>query len=172
MNRNTRRFLPAIVLLGLLTVGAGVMVHAASEEGQTPPKSRAYLHSYNLPASGVAIQGYCPVSYFVFNKAVKGKPEHCSTYKGVTYHFAAAEGKVAFDKNPEKYAPAYGGWCAFGMAIQDKFPIDPTSFKVVNGKLLLFLRNDKVDALKLWNEGDEAENLRKADSHWKKVSGA
>ena len=58
------------------------------------------------------------------------------------------------------------------MAVQDKFPIDPTNFKVVNGKLLLFLRNDKVDALKLWNGGDETENLRKAGIHWNKVSGA
>jgi hypothetical protein len=90
----------------------------------------------------------------------------------VDYHFVSAAAKRMFDRNPEKYIPAYGGWCAYGMAVQDKFPIDPTNFKVVNGQLLLFLRNDKVDALKLWNGGDEAENLRKAGAHWKKVSGA
>ena len=56
------------------------------------------------------------------------------------------------------------------MPIGDKFPVDPTNFKVVNGKTLLFLKNKNVDALKLWNDGDEKANLAKAASHWRKVS--
>ena len=56
------------------------------------------------------------------------------------------------------------------MAIQDKFPVDPTTFKVVNGKLMLFLNNASVDALTLWENGDEADNVRKADAHWKKIA--
>jgi YHS domain-containing protein len=170
MNRNRRRFLPALVLLGLLAVGAPMMVHAAPDAGQAPSNSRAYLHSYNLPSSGVALEGYCPVSYFVANKAVPGKPEFASTYNGVTYYFAADEGKRAFDRNPEKYIPAYGGWCAFGMAIEDKFPVDPTNFKIVGGRLMVFLRNANLDALELWNEGNEQEQVAKANAHWTKVS--
>ncbi len=134
-------------------------------------ESRAYLHSFNLPSHGVAIEGYCPVAYFAVNKPVRGKPEHASTYNRVAYHFVSADAKNAFDENPGKYIPAYGGWCAFGMAVQDKFPVDPEKFRIVNGKLLLFLNNRNVDALKLWNDGNEKELLRKAEAHWKKVQG-
>ncbi|MCG8449406.1 MAG: hypothetical protein MI725_07495 [Pirellulales bacterium] len=133
-------------------------------------QSKAYLHSYNLPSSGVALEGYCAVAYIAANKAVQGKPEYASTYNDVTYYFVSADAKQLFDADPQKYLPAYGGWCAFGMAIGDKFPVDPTNFKVVNGKTLLFLKNKNVDALKLWNDGDEKANLAKAASHWRKVS--
>ena len=57
------------------------------------------------------------------------------------------------------------------MAVEDKFPVDPEKFKIVNGKLLLFLNNRNVDALKLWSDGNEKELIRKADAHWKKVQG-
>ncbi|QDU72549.1 YHS domain-containing (seleno)protein [Mucisphaera calidilacus] len=160
-----------IVILGLFAAGTIVTVNAWAQQSATPNTSRAYLHSYNLPSSGVALEGYCPVSYFAVNKAVMGKPEYASTYQGVTYHFAVPEGKTAFDRNPEKYLPAYGGWCAFGMAIEDKFPVDPTAFKIVNGRLMLFLRNQNLDARELWNSYDQNTQVNKADAHWKNVSG-
>lgn len=158
-----------VICCGLL-VGAVGIAGAATTLSTGATTSRAYLHSYNLPSSGVALEGYCPVSYFVANKAVPGKPDYSSTYNGVTYYFAVPEGKRAFDMNPEKYLPAFGGWCAFGMAIEDKFPIDPKSFKIVDGRLLVFLRNEKVDALALWNKGDDKEQLMKAAAHWRTVS--
>ncbi len=162
--------------LSIVAVGAAFLVFlvasSASENRDTMvTESRAYLHSYSLPSSGLALEGYCPVAYFAVNKPVKGKPEFASTYNEVTYHFVSADAKKAFDADPEKYIPAYGGWCAFGMAVEDKFPVDPQKFKVVDGKLLLFLNNQNVDALKLWNDGNEKELLRKADAHWKKVQG-
>ncbi len=134
--------------------------------------SRAYHGARNLSASGVAMQGFSPVSYLTKGRAERGHPRFQAEYDGVTYFLTSAEQVEQFERDPKRYAPAYGGWCAYGMAVQDKFPIDPTNFKVVEGKLLLFLRNDKVDALKLWNVGDEADNLRKAAGHWKEVSGA
>ena len=162
--------------LSIVAVGAAFLVFlvasSASETRDTMvTESRAYLHSYSLPSSGLALEGYCPVAYFAVNKPVKGKPEFASTYNEVIYHFVSADAKKAFDTDPEKYIPAYGGWCAFGMAVEDKFPVDPQKFKVVDGKLLLFLNNQNVDALKLWNDGNEKELLRKADAHWKKVQG-
>lgn len=132
--------------------------------------SRAYLNNNNIPSSGLALEGYCPVAYFAVNKPVKGSKEFSSDYKGVTYYFVNADAKAAFDENPDKYVPAYGGWCAFGMAIGSKFPVDPTSFKIVNGKLHLFLRNENVDALALWNEGEEPEYLKKASDFWASVN--
>ena len=146
------------------------MCGIASGEQTAPKESRAYIHSYNVPSSGVALEGYCPVAYFAVDKAVRGKPEYASTYNDVTYYFVSADARRLFDKNPEKYIPAYGGWCAFGMAVQDKFPVDPTNFKIVDGRLMLFLKNRNVDALTLWNKGDERQLTTKADAHWKKVT--
>lgn len=134
--------------------------------------SRAYHGARNLSASGVAIQGFSPVSYMTEGRAEPGRPQFQVEHDGVTYFLTSAEQVEQFRRDPMRYVPAYGGWCAYGMAVQDKFPVDPTNFKVVNGRLLLFLRNDNVDALMRWNSGDEAENLRKAAAHWKKVSGA
>ena len=88
----------------------------------------------------------------------------------MTYYLVSADAKRAFDTDPERYIPAYGGWCAFGMAVQDKFPIDPTNFKIVDGRLLVFLRNKNVDARELWNKGNESELIAKAGAHWKKVT--
>ncbi|GJM26586.1 MAG: hypothetical protein DHS20C16_30010 [Phycisphaerae bacterium] len=162
-----------IVATGFLTALSAVFaVSAFADKPATEMRqaSRAYLHSYNLPSTGVALEGYCPVAYFAVNKPVKGKPEFASTHNGVTYYFVSADAKKLFEKSPQKYLPAYGGWCALGMAIEDKLPVDPTSFKIVDGRLFLFLQNPSVDALKVWNEGNEAEFIAKADAHWKKVS--
>ena len=137
--------------------------------GTVHAQSRAYHNHFNVPSSGLALEGYCPVAYFAVNKPVKGKPQFSADYDGITYHFVNAEAKAEFVKSPAKYVPAYGGWCAFGMAIGDKFPVDPTNFKIVNGKLNLFLKNKNVDALRLWNKGADTEQAKKASAHWAKV---
>jgi YHS domain-containing protein len=165
MNRTTIAIIGASLslVIGLTVWGT---VTSQTEAGA---ESRAYLHSYNLPSSGVALDGYCPVAYFAVNKPVRGKPEHASTHNDVTYHFVSADAKRAFDRSPEKYIPAYGGWCAFGMSKQDKFPVDPTNFKIVHGRLMLFLRNKNVDALKRWKQDTESELVARAEMHWTKV---
>lgn len=153
-----------VLLLGLTAFGI------SPTDGHEMKPSRAYLHSYNLPSSGLALDGYCPVAYHAVNKPVRGQAEYQSTYNDVTYYFVNADAKKEFDRNPEKYLPAYGGWCAFGMSIEDKFPVDPTNFKIIDGRLHVFLRNRNVDARELWNQGAEADLLKKAAAHWKQVS--
>ncbi len=165
----TATLLAVIVVASLHNESA--LAQQSSADGYPSSLSRAYLHSNNLPSSGLALEGYCPVAYFAVNKPVMGKPEHASTFNGVAYHFVSADAKSAFDEDPEKYVPAYGGWCAFGMSVQDKFPVDPRNFKIVDGKLLVFLKNKNVDALELWNDHDEQSNVSKADAHWSKVRG-
>ncbi len=155
----------ALVLLVGMTVWGGSM-----SDSHTGVASRAYLHSYNLPSSGIALEGYCPVAYFAVNKPVRGKPQYASTHNDVTYHFVSADAKKAFDSDPAKYIPAFGGWCAFGMSVEDKFPVDPRNFKIVNGRLMVFLKNRNVDARELWNQGDESQLIAQANSHWEKVS--
>lgn len=160
---------PALIIASVFALAGLAAFGAFTPDSHREGPSRAYLHSYNLPSSGLALEGYCPVAYHVVNKPVRGKPEYASTYNDVTYHFVNADAKQAFDQDPEKYLPAYGGWCAFGMSVQDKFPVDPTNFKIVNGRLMLFLKNRNVDALALWNQGRESDLIAKADAHWQKV---
>lgn len=134
-------------------------------------ESRAYLNARNIPASGVALDGYSPVSYFTVGHAEPGDPRFSVEHEGVTYRLTSPEQVELFRKNPARYVPEFGGWCAFGMAVQDKFPVDPTVFKIIDDKLYLFLRNEQVNALQLWNRGDETELLRKAGAHWAVVTG-
>lgn len=167
-----KRFATSIVLGAVVVFVSAVSNANAAEKAMMKhqSQSRAYLHNYNLPSSGVALEGYCPVAYFAVNKPVRGKAEFASDYNGVTYYLVNADAKTAFEKNPEKYLPAYGGWCATGMALNDKFPVDPTNFKIVDGRLLLFLTNKNVDAQEIWNKGSEKDQLVKADAHWKSIT--
>ena len=132
---------------------------------------RAYIHGYNVPYTGLALEGYSPVSYFTEGVAQKGDPQFAVDHNNVAYYFTSAKQVQQFKANPQRYLPEYGGWCALGMAISEKLPIDPRLFKLANGKLYLFLRNPKVDALAVWNQKNEADLIQKADVYWKKVSG-
>ena len=117
-------------------------------------------------ASNVAIEGLSPVSYFEKGVAEEGDPRYAASYRGQTYHLASPQQVQAFNANPAKYLPAFDGYCAFGCAIDKKFPVDPRHFKLVNGRLFLFLKNADIDALEKWNEGDEVAQTRKADAYW------
>ena len=70
----------------------------------------------------LALKGYDPVAYFTEKKPVPGKPEFTAR---ATYRFASAANRDAFAAAPGKYAPQYGGYCAFGMASGYKAPIEP-----------------------------------------------
>ncbi|MEM6798640.1 MAG: YHS domain-containing (seleno)protein [Planctomycetota bacterium] len=165
-----RRFFTAALPVALIVAGATFATAAemAKDKMTSHGESRAYLHGYNLPSTGIALEGYCPVAYIEANKAIKGSPEFPSTYNGVTYYFVSSDAKRLFDSNPEKYLPAYGGWCATGILHGKNFPVDPTSFKVVNGRTLLFLKNKGVDAKRLWDQGNERQQIAKADANWEK----
>lgn len=126
------------------------------------------ISQYNLE-NKVGIQGYDPVGYFNQGKAVKGKKEISVSYQGVTYNFSSAENKNTFLKNPSKYEPQYGGWCAYAMgSAGEKVEINPETFKIVDGKLYLFYNAYFNNTLKSWNK--DQDNLKeKADTNWKKI---
>ena len=92
-----------------------------------------------------------------------------SEYKGVKYFFTSQEQKALFDKNPDKYLPQYGGWCATGIAVGAKFRTEPNKFLVQNGKYYLYLNSIEVDALELWNKSGTKEMAMKADENWKSL---
>ena len=123
----------------------------------------------NLGKSGLAIDGYDPVSYFKTNKAIKGRKEFAIDHQGAVYYFASIENKEAFIKNPSAYEPQYGGWCAYAMGAKgEKVSVDPETFKITNGKLYLFYNRAFNNTLKSWNKNED--NLKtKADQSWKKI---
>jgi|SRR5580692_6756804 YHS domain-containing protein len=123
---------------------------------------------FNLD-EGVAIKGYDPVAYFLQDKAVKGKKDWSTFYQGVTYYFASASDRDEFKKDPSRYEPQYGGWCAFAMGKDgSKVDVDPGTFKITGGKLFLFYNQFFTNTLKSWNK-DEVSLHGNADSNWQKL---
>lgn len=121
---------------------------------------------FNLGKTGLAIGGYDPVAYIVQQKAIEGKKEIAYTWKGVTYYFSSVANLSLFKASPEKYEPAYGGWCAYAMGnTGEKVEVDPETFKVVNGKTYLFYNFYFTNTLKSWNENEAALKV-KADKNW------
>lgn len=139
----------------LLVVLAVLTLSAAASAG-----------SVNQSEGGLALQGYDPVAYFTANKAVKGSDQFQTQYQGATYNFESATNRDAFAANPAKYAPQYGGYCAYGVASGHKVNIDPEAFSVVNDKL--YLNYNKVVRF-LWKR-DVPGNITKADQNWPEVS--
>lgn len=120
---------------------------------------------FNLE-DGLAIQGYDPVAYFTQNKAVEGNKQLNAVFEGVTYRFSSTANKELFVKDPKKYEPQYGGWCAYAMgATGEKVEVDPETFKILNGKLYLFYHSWTNNTLTKWNK-DEPNLKSKADKSW------
>ena len=127
--------------------------------------------SNNIDNSNIALQGYSPVSYADLNLAQKGLKDFKSEYEGVNYYFTSSEQKSKFDKNPSKYLPQYGGYCAFGIYAGAKFRVDPNKFINNKGKYYLFLNNVELDAKQLWlNENDHNKLTSVANTNWAKLS--
>lgn len=120
---------------------------------------------FNLE-NGLAIQGYDPVAYFTQNKAIEGSKQFSAVFEGITYRFSSAANKELFVKDPKKYEPQYGGWCAYAMgATGEKVEIDPETFKILNGRLYLFYHSWTNNTLTKWNK-DEPNLKSKADKSW------
>ena len=94
----------------------------------------------------LALSGYCPASFLLTGKAVKGDPSFRSEYQGSVYYLADSEAKKQFDADPERFLPQFGGLCtvALGGSYGNRLPSDPTVFRVVDGKLYLFSQERAV----------------------------
>ena len=113
-------------------------------------------------ASNAAVNGYDTVAFFTDSKPVNGSPFIAAEYQGATYFFATEEHKKLFAASPAKYAPQFGGFCAFGVAIDKLFPVDISTWQVRDGKLYL---NLNADILKKFN-AEFAGNTAKANTNW------
>ena len=110
----------------------------------------------------VALQAYDPVAFFADGKPAKGNPAISAQHKGYTYYFASEEHRMAFQKDPEQYLPAFGGYCAYGVSINKLFPVEIDTWEIVDGRLILQYSQDVKAKFKT----DAAGNLQKADANW------
>lgn len=113
----------------------------------------------------LAIEGYDPVAYFTDKRPVKGLPEFRTEFRGETFEFASADHREAFVAGPAKYAPEYGGYCAYGVAKGYKAKIDPEAFSVVRGRLYL----NYSEAVRIRWLSDLPGYIRQADANWPEV---
>jgi len=117
--------------------------------------------------------GYDMVAYFTDQKAVKGNAANTVEYNGARYQFASAQHMQLFKSNPEKYLPVCNGYCAWGVAEKGKkVPVNPTTYKIIDGKLYLFFNGDfngsPFNTLPEWNK-NENQLLRQLPVKWSKI---
>ncbi len=117
---------------------------------------------YTSLFSDAAIKGYDTVAYHTQRAAIKGSKAYTHQWKGATWRFVSAENRDRFASMPEKYAPQYGGYCAWAVSQGTTAGVDPKLFKIVDGKL--YLNYDQTIQTK-W-EKDIPGNIQKADRNW------
>ncbi len=113
-------------------------------------------------ANDVILAGHDAVAYFTEGRPVLGRAEFTAQHDGAVYRFASAENRDRFRENPEKYAPAYGGYCALGTSFGKKFDVDGKAFEIVEGRLYV---NKNVKVYETWRK-DIPNNIVKAEGHW------
>lgn len=111
---------------------------------------------------GVALGGYDPVTYFADGAPRKGDAKIEATFNGALYHFVSQDNRATFEKEPTRYAPAYGGYCGYAASVGKVRPADPLIWSIVDGQLIVQHTNG---ADELWKK-DVAGNKAKADKYW------
>lgn len=121
---------------------------------------KAFLN--NTDPDGVTLQGYDAVAYFTQMKAVKGDPQYFARYNGATYWFSSETNATMFKDHPEMFAPQYGAFCGYAMALNKLRPINPEIFDIIDGKLIL---QHSQDAYSQFHK-NISNNIEKANNNW------
>jgi len=150
------RIRPTAIALALL-LAAALPAVAANEVNTTS----------GLTAAGapLALHGFDPVAYFSDAAPTRGSASHAAVHDGATYYFSSAENLAAFEADPTTYAPAFGGFCAYGVSVGKKFDGDPRYWKIANGRLYLNLNADIARTF----EKDVPGNVAKAEKQWQRI---
>ena len=112
--------------------------------------------------TGTAIEGVDPVAYFSQKKPVEGSSKFSVDWDGATWRFVSAQNRDLFKANPKKYAPQFGGWCAFAVSRGYTASIDPEAWSIVDGKLYL---NYSLSVREQWSE-DVPGNIKLGKKNW------
>ena len=142
-------------ILAMLPVAA-LLAHATSATASAVNAER-----------GVAIRGADAVAYHTEGCPVIGRAEFRHDWRGATWHFGSAANRDAFAADPERYAPAYGGFCAWAVAQGYTAPIDPAAWRIVDGRL--YLNYDRA-VQRRW-ERDIPGFIRRANAAWPRLAG-
>lgn len=127
--------------------------------------SQAYAVDKDINDNDVILAGYDAVAYFTLDKAVLGKANITAVYDGAIYRFSHHKHRDMFKQNPAKYAPQFGGFCAYGMTFGKKFNVDGKAFKIVDGKLYV---NKNLAVYQAWSK-DIPLHIKQANQQWPKV---
>ena len=119
----------------------------------------------HLTADGVAVGGYDPVAYFTDGEPVEGSPDYAYDWNGATWRFTSQAHLDLFEADPGRYAPRFGGYCAWAVSQGYTASADPLAWRVVDGKLYL---NYSLDVKKTW-EQDVPGNIAKGEANWPAV---
>ncbi|MEW6221082.1 MAG: YHS domain-containing (seleno)protein [Thermodesulfobacteriota bacterium] len=141
-------------LCSLLTVLLNLLVACSA-----PPQE------INQTSDGLAIHGYDPVAYFLDAGPREGRPEIELRWQGARWRFATREHRQLFQDAPKRYAPQYGGYCAYAVAMGRTADIDPRAWKIAGGRLFL---NYDLEVQKTW-EAEQARFIAQADRNWPSV---
>ena len=162
--------LPTAILTALASLALAAPLLAVQDAKET---TRPALETLNLGKRSLALQGYDPVAYFPEGggKPKKGDKRITATHRGVTYRFTNEANRERFLAAPVRYEPAFGGWCAYAMADDDRVEIDPKSFLIQDGELLVFYDGFFADTRKQWRKGDVDAQKRRAETNWRRHHG-
>ena len=151
----------------VLLIASGVtlaLIAGATGVGIATRRPTAAINTLDSPG-GFAIKGYDPVAYFVEGRPTPGAREYALMHGGAVWLFANAANRARFADDPQKYTPAYGGYCAYAVSKGYLAPIDPTAWRIVDGKLYL---NYNADIQKVWSS-DIPGYIGRANANWPKV---
>ena len=115
---------------------------------------------------GKAINGYDPVAYFTEGKPIEGKSSFTLDWMGAQWRFANASNRDTFAKDPSRYAPQYGGYCAWAVSQGSTASTTPEAWKIVGGKLYL---NYSKSIQKRWESDDVAKLIAAGDANWPEI---
>ncbi len=149
--KNLARLAPVILVV------AALFIFVRSAAAAVDPVNKNFF--------GTALKGYDPVAYFKEGRPVKGKDEFRHDWMDAKWYFASAANRDEFARNPEKYAPQFGGYCSWAVATGYTASIDPEAWRIVDGKLYL---NYSKDVQKKW-EQDVPGFIRKGNENWPKL---
>ena len=113
----------------------------------------------------LAIKGYDAVAYFTLGRATPGSPDFAYDWDGTRWQFADAAHRDLFQRDPDAYAPQYGGYCALGMTVGNRGEPNPEVWAIVDGKLYF---NYDEPSREEWRQ-DTAANIARADRQWAKL---
>ncbi len=147
----------------LLTAAVFTLSACAPLVTQSPSGKLSPVNAHAIDGNDrVMLKGADVVTYFTQNKDTMGNPSIKSTYENVTFYFSSAENKALFDKEPAKYLPQYGGYCANGIVYGIPWGGDADTWRMIDGKLYIFGGAGSRDAFLL----DVPKNRALADKYW------